>query len=101
MVFSHFSKEHVLNLRELGKWKGNKQKEKMAEGIPSQKTKKKKEKKKLMVGLQIIHGGPFIPGNTTHNWTNFQQRGNGPSRTINYSSCLISFQKGYKTKGFL
>lgn len=60
----------------------------------------KKKRKKLMVGLQIIHSGPFIPGNTTHNWTDFQQKGNGPSRTINYSSCPVSFQKGYKTKAF-
>lgn len=71
-----------------------KRKKKMAEDAEPKGT------TKLLVGLQITHSGPFIAGNTTHNWTGFPQRGNRPSRAINYSFCPVSFQQGYKTKAF-
>lgn len=43
-----------------------------------------------MVGLQLMHSGPLIPSNVTHNVTSFPQRGVYPSHSINYSFHLLS-----------
>lgn len=78
----------------LGQGKENKQKKRRLEDAEL------KMAKKLTVGLQIMHSRPLIPGNTTHNWTGFPQRGIHPSHAINYSFQQLSLQHGYKTKAF-
>lgn len=62
---------------------------------------KKKEKKKLMAGLQIIHSGPFIPGNTTHNWTGISTEGKASISHHQLFILLGLFPAGLQDKSFL